>query len=196
MINHTSTKSYHKRDYRNVLQRYGSVIVEEPPLTLEAWKCLDQETNHLPYKRATFGDTDEKVNHEYFRVKVQEKKEIYNTKIMNIVNSDKMLRYYKSLTDLDGFFIDRCQCHRFSPADYVDKHRDKDSCNEYEYLVAFCLTDQYEGGEFNVYPDYGGEQAFKAPKYSLLLSKCAYPHRVREVTSGERRLIIAFLKTR
>lgn len=150
---------------------------------------------NLPFQATEKAETDEGVRLFLFRVKKSGEREINNAILMNFFENVEMIQFLKEKTGLDDFEIDRCQSHIYRKGDFLDKHNDAETYPDYLFTVLFFVSDAYEGGEFVVYED-NKEISFKPQKHSILITPSAHSHKVNPVLSGERKVIIAFLKAR
>ena len=163
-------------------------------LSREQWKTLKHEISLLEYKKISIGDTKEPLSFWVSRVKLPKDENIKNKIIFDIIDSTQCRQLFSLITGINHFFIDRCQCHFYEEGDFISIHRDKDSCEEYEYVLSFYFDGDYKGGEFVVHLPNGEKDVYVPRSGEILISTCEYLHEVKTVKSGKRNVLHAFIQ--
>lgn len=178
------------------LKGTGCVVVssDQVVLSLRDRESLERLTraDQLPYQWARYGDTDEAVSTQYYRIKVGGKPEILHPELMKIVNNDTFKNFLSQVTGIEDPELDRVQTHIYGSGDFLEKHIDTHSTPRYRYTCILILNDLYEGGHFRV---YGKEVVdLKPTAFSLIIQQSDLPHEVLPILSGERRVLVFFLQ--
>lgn len=181
---------------RKQLLEEGTVVLDiaPEPFTIEDWRILNKEVREMPYSTLAYGDTDESMSIDVTRIKIAQDDDIKNREIFRILHKAEFKSLIKSITGMDEYVIDRCQAHIYREGDFIAAHRDKNSCETYEYVVSIVLDSDYEGGGFVVYKKNGEKQIFHPKANQILLSSCDFYHEVLPVTKGERRVLLSFIQ--
>jgi len=75
---------------------------------------------------------------------------------------------------------------------FVGIHLDAESNMSYEYSVIIQLGQEFEGGEFVVYPEHREPQIYFPTYGTVVITTCKFRHEVRKVTANERKSLVYF----
>lgn len=116
-----------------------------------------------------------------------------NLPIRQALEGPAMKRFLQQETGQEAIHIDRCQVHYYPVGGSILKHVDTDTEPQYSHTVLLGLESNYEGGMFRVFAE-GGIHEFKLNQAELLVCPSHLPHDLTPVTSGERLVLVFFLK--
>lgn len=183
------------------LLKYGTILLKpgEHPLSEGELQRLDQlsDISRMPYERVLIGDAGEQnfVDVARFMTDVEEPLRINgdsSAEVMAILESPKMRDFYNQAIGA-GLVIRRCQVNVLQKGGFVGFHLDTDSNPDYVAPIVLQFSDDYGGGDYVVHHPVHSAQAFRMPRYSMIISSCNLPHEVSEVTSGRRKSLVYFL---
>ena len=187
------------KNANSTLQSDGSILFSdhELPISKTEWKLLASlfQGAELNFETLFKGDTDEKLSLNCLRIKKQLDSNISNQSIFNILTTPLFTKFLSKALCLSDFEIDRCQAHIYKKGDFLGLHNDKDSAPDYLYSCIISFSSNYSGGEFILY-DKNKVERFKPLDKSLLIIKSGLFHEVKEVLSGERRVLVFFIKNK
>lgn len=116
--------------------------------------------------------------------------------ILNILDDDKrQLAFAEILGANSKYYIRRVQAHRLVTGSHIGLHLDAESNPHNEFSVIIHFGEDFEGGEFVVYPDDATTQVFRPKPGTVLVTTCKFRHEVRKVLSNERNSLVYFYST-
>lgn len=176
---------------------YELIAEQNIPLTYDEWLRLEflTEEQNLPYSQGNLGDTQEALSMKVFRIKTSRSKEILHLELMTLIGSPKMLDFYRRVCGNNKLIIDRCQAHLYKKDDFIARHIDRDSYEDYEFSILIAISQDFTGGEMILYQVGKIETAnkFKLPNRTALIADSGIPHEVLPLQSGIRKTIALFL---
>lgn len=187
---------------KTLLSVNGTVLLsqKESPLGLEEWELLDRLTSpeSAPYELVKTGDVGEAhvVQVARFMTDVDKPRlvnDLLAQKVLDILDSTKMRTFFRRLLGCPQLYLRRCQVHILSEGRFVGYHVDTDSNPDYLSPVVLQFGSAYEGGDYLVHHPEQGPLTYKAPRFSMIVSRCNLAHEVTPVTKGQRRSLVFFL---
>lgn len=188
-------------EVHNNLVKYDTILLKpgEHPLSEGEFQRLDQlsDISRVPYEHVLIGDAGEQnfVDVARFMTDVEEPLRVNSdssAEAMAILESPKMTDFYNQVIGT-GLVIRRCQVNVLQKGGFVGFHLDTDSNPDYVSPIVLQFSNDYEGGDYVVHHPVHSAQAFRMPRYSMIISRCNLPHEVSEVTSGRRKSLVYFL---
>ena len=120
--------------------------------------------------------------------------------LLALFQTKKAELFFSKYIDVNnGWGIRRCQFNILEKGYFVGRHLDIDSNPDYEIACVVQLGEEFQGGDFIVYPSklHKKEDAQHiSPKYgSITISFCDKEHEVDKVTDGERTSFVLFVSS-
>jgi predicted 2-oxoglutarate/Fe(II)-dependent dioxygenase YbiX len=191
--------------YEEIKQKGHILLVgDKCPLTINEFKEIEKITSCIKYERISKGDAGDshRLQVARFRLDIDEPEDLspLSTNLMDILNSEKMKLFYRSVTNFDTTCIRRAQSHILGKGDYVGIHIDGEGNSEkypgshldYKYAIVLHFRLTYEGGDTVLYPT-GNKKQIALPEYSMLIIPGSLPHEVLPIKEGERKSLAYFL---
>jgi len=182
-------------------QQYGALIIRpnEIPLDDEHWHQLESILSSIEYEKVVGGDTGDAhsvwVGRFVNDVHQPEPLHPLTDKVLNILMSPTMHKFFAAITGETPLCVRRCQANRLLVGDFIGYHIDQDTTPDYKATAIFQLSNEYKGGEFVVHHPDRGDVAVDFPRYSILMNRGDIPHQVKPVQSGVRSTLACFFST-
>ncbi len=182
--------------------KYGTAMfsLQNSFFSNEEFKEVEQMIAKLPYEYVSTGDAGEDNSVEVGRLMtdVEDPKVVNNmisNKVLNILNSNKHIDFYKKILNVDQIFLRRAQVNKMHKDSFVGYHLDVDSNPDYLAAVVIQFGKNFSGGEYVVYENKNDKIGLSYPPsyQSMIISNCNYPHEVKKVIDGIRISLVFFL---
>jgi len=183
------------------LKIHGSILL--PPnlvFSSEEIKYLDELQSFIPEETVSDGDSGDIHDIYVRRIMTDRPGELptkvnqpFSGQIVEILEDEKRSSIFKQIFDSDPqYIIRRCQINRMVKGSFVGIHLDAESNMSYEYSVIIQLGQEFEGGEFVVYPEHREPQIYFPTYGTVVITTCKFRHEVRKVTANERKSLVYF----
>ncbi|MHC2332231.1 2OG-Fe(II) oxygenase [Bradyrhizobium sp. USDA 4454] len=183
----------------------GTIVIGPQTLfTLDELASINQLQAEIPEEEVRLGDAGDSHNVFVKRVRVdppgRSPSNVDGAAAGQIIDllerKDRGFALKRILGASSDYVIRRCQLHRMPPGSFVGIHLDAESDPDFEYSVIVQLAQDFEGGEFVVYPSAYEQQVFRPPLGAVLITTCRLRHEVKPVSAGERRSLVYFCSKR
>ena len=181
------------------IKQTGALIFDKKdvPLSDSQWQSLESLAGQSGYEHVIGGDAGEGHSAYVSRFvnDVVEPTDLLPqaAAVKEIVMSDAMLSFYKRFAGDKPLCLRRCQANLLKRDDYIGRHVDQHSNEDYIASVVFHFNSDYEGGDFVSQPGTPGELRFHPEPYSVVINRGDVWHEVEPVLSGERRTLACFI---
>ncbi len=174
-------------------------------LTKEEVEFISTATKYFPLEHILIGDAGESNNCKVGRLIEDHPQSLpkqvnieLSEPILKLYRTDKAKKFFaKFLIKESPQIARRCQFNLLGTGAFVGRHLDIDSNPDYQLATVLQLGNNFEGGEFVVYPSKESsenEAQIIKPEYgSMVISNARYEHEVKRVSKGERLSFVTFI---